>query len=89
MTLTSVLFRVLPWLIPQLGQAHPGRRRDQGRRERTGKKPGGKPPKAPEPGPRAKDQVSLTDAESRIMPAAGGGFEQAYNAQGGWIPRRT
>lgn len=55
----------------------------QARAERTGRKPGGKPPKAPEPGPRAKDQVSLTDPESRIMPTAGGNFEQAYNAQAG------
>ena len=49
--------------------------------EATGKKPGGKPPKAPEPGPRDSDQVNLADEESRIMPVAGGGFEQAYNAQ--------
>jgi transposase len=55
----------------------------QARGERTGKKPGGKPPKAPEPGPGPKDQASLTDAESRIMPTAGGGFEQVYNAQAG------
>jgi hypothetical protein len=27
------------------------------------------------------DQVNLTDEESRIMPMAGGGFEQCYNAQ--------
>jgi hypothetical protein len=27
------------------------------------------------------DQVNLTDGESRIMPVAGGGFEQCYNAQ--------
>ena len=47
----------------------------------TGKKPGGKPPRAPEPGPRDKDQLNLTDEESRILPVAGGGFEQAYNAQ--------
>ncbi len=53
------------------------------RAERTGKQPGGKPPKAPEPDPGPKDQVSLTDAESRIMPTAGGHFEQAYNAQAG------
>ena len=33
------------------------------------------------PGPGSKDQVNLTDADSRIMPVAGGGFEQAYNAQ--------
>ncbi|WP_300337016.1 transposase [Accumulibacter sp.] len=49
--------------------------------EATGKKLGGKPAKAPEPGPRDSDQINLTDDESRIMPVAGGGFEQAYNAQ--------
>lgn len=49
----------------------------------SGKKPGGKPPKAPEPGPRDSDQINLTDEQSRIMPVAGGGFEQAYNAQAG------
>jgi transposase len=47
----------------------------------TGKKPGGKPPAAPVEGPLATDQVNLTDEESRIMPVAGGGFEQCYNAQ--------
>ena len=49
--------------------------------EATGKKLGGKPPKAPEPGARDSDQINLTDEESRIMPMAGGGFELAYNAQ--------
>lgn len=43
-------------------------------------KPKGSPPKSPEPGPTGKDQVNLTDKESRIMPQ-GSGFEQAYNAQ--------
>ena len=47
----------------------------------TGKKPGGKPPAPPVEGPLPKDQINLTDEDSRIMPAAGGGFEQAYNAQ--------
>jgi transposase len=47
----------------------------------TGRKPGGRPLAAPRPGPRSKDQINLTDADSRIMPTAGGGFEQAYNAQ--------
>src|SRR5271170_7480875 len=47
----------------------------------TGKKPGGKPPQPPLEGPRPSDQVNLTDEESRIMPVAGGGFEQCYNAQ--------
>jgi len=44
----------------------------------TGKAPRGKPP---EVGPRADDQINLTDEESRIMPVAGGGFGQCYNAQ--------
>ena len=46
----------------------------------TGKKARGREPKAPEPGPREKDQVNFTDEESRIMPSAQG-FVQGYNAQ--------
>ena len=53
----------------------------QAKEERTGRKPGGPPPAEPQPGPRPKDQINLTDADSRIMPTSGGGFEQAYNAQ--------
>ena len=48
----------------------------------TGKKTSGKkpqPPKSKEPNP--KDQINLTDEESRIMPVSGGGYIQAYNAQ--------
>jgi len=51
--------------------------------EAKGKKARGKEPKPPTPGPRKKDQVNLTDEESRIMPVSGGGFELAFNAQGG------
>jgi hypothetical protein len=47
----------------------------------TGKKPPGKPPQPPTEGPAPSDQVNLTDQESRIMPVAGGGFDQCYNAQ--------
>jgi len=47
----------------------------------AGKKPGGKPPQPPAEGPLPSDQVNLTDEDSRIMPVAGGGFEQCYNAQ--------
>ena len=47
----------------------------------TGKKPGGKPPQPPSEGALPTDQINLTDEESRIMPVAGGGFEQCYNAQ--------
>jgi len=49
----------------------------------TGKKPRGRKPQPPEPGVQGKDQVNLTDEESRIMKKSGGGFEQAYNAQAG------
>lgn len=49
--------------------------------KKTGKKAKGREPKPPEPGPKAGDQVNLTDEESRIMPVSGGGFEQTYNAQ--------
>jgi transposase len=47
----------------------------------TGRKPGGKPPEPPTPEPSPKDQINLTDEDSRIMPVAGGGFDQCYNAQ--------
>jgi transposase/IS5 family transposase len=53
----------------------------QAKEAATGKKPGGKPPTPPAPGPRAHDQINLTDEDSRIMKMAGGGFEQCYNAQ--------
>jgi hypothetical protein len=40
-----------------------------------------RPPAPPVEGPQPKDQINLTDEDSRIMPVAGGGFEQCYNAQ--------
>ena len=49
--------------------------------EATGGKPRGKPPEPPVAGPLPTDQINLTDEESRIMPVAGGGFEQCYNGQ--------
>jgi hypothetical protein len=52
-----------------------------GKAAASGRKPGGKPPQPPTPGPRPNEQINLTDEESRIMPVAGGGFEQCYNAQ--------
>lgn len=53
----------------------------KGKEQKTGKKPRGKQPQPPVSGPQGKDQVNLTDEESRIMPVSGGGFEQCYNAQ--------
>ena len=55
--------------------------RREAKAKESGKRPGGKPPKPPTAGPKAQDQLNLTDEQSRIMPVAGGGFEQAYNAQ--------
>ena len=52
----------------------------------TGRKPGGRAPKAPEAGPRDKDQVNLTDAELRIMSTADG-FAQATTRSRVWISR--
>ena len=46
-----------------------------------GRKPGGRPPAPPTAGPGPRDQINLTDEDSRMMPVAGGGFEQCYNAQ--------
>ena len=48
----------------------------------TGKKPRGKGPRPPITGPGPKDQVNLTDPESRIM-LKDKSFKQAYNAQAG------
>jgi hypothetical protein len=45
-------------------------------------KPKGRPPKAPEPGPRDKDQYNFTDPDSRIMKnSTNDGFDQHYNVQ--------
>jgi len=49
--------------------------------KRTGKKPRGRPPEPPTGGVQDKEQLNLTDEDSRIMKVAGGGFDQCYNAQ--------
>ena len=50
------------------------------KKEKTGKKPGGKEPKAPSDEPNDKDQYNFTDPESRIMKTSRG-FDQCYNGQ--------
>lgn len=55
----------------------------EAKQKETGKKPKGKAPVEPDMTPKASDQINLTDEESRIMPTAGGGFDQCYNAQAG------
>jgi transposase len=52
----------------------------------SGKKPGGKPPTPPTAGPGPSDQINLTDEDSRIMPVAGGGFEQWRQTACWWSP---
>jgi len=49
--------------------------------KQAGKRPRGRPPEPPTGGAQDKDQVNLTDEESRIMKVAGGGIDQCYNAQ--------
>jgi transposase len=49
--------------------------------EERGKPPRGRAPRPPVAGAQDKDQINLTDEESRIMKVAGGGFEQCYNGQ--------
>ncbi|MGH8622468.1 MAG: IS1182 family transposase, partial [Burkholderiales bacterium] len=51
------------------------------RHKRTGRKPPGRPPQPPSGEVDAKEQINLTDEDSRIMKASGGGFDQSYNAQ--------
>ena len=47
----------------------------------SGQPPRGKAPVPPIEGAQDKDQINLTDEESRIMKVAGGGFDQCYNGQ--------
>jgi transposase len=50
--------------------------------KQTGRKPGGRSPKPPTAGPRAKDQYNFTDPDSRIMKNSNNkGFDQHYNVQ--------
>src|SRR5215204_2132965 len=49
--------------------------------KRSGRKPPGRPPAPPSGTVEDKEQINLTDEDSRIMPVAGGGFDQCYNAQ--------
>ncbi len=57
------------------------RQREQ-RARRNKRKPGGRPPKPPQPGAQDKDQYNFTDPDSRIMKnSTDEGFDQHYNAQ--------
>ena len=53
----------------------------EAKEKETGKKSRGKQLTPPTDTPESKDQINLTDEESRIMKVSGGGFEQCYNAQ--------
>jgi len=61
-------------------QAKVREREEKARADR--RKPGGRPPQPPEPGPRDTDQYNFTDPESRIMKnSTDDGFNQHYNVQ--------
>ncbi len=50
--------------------------------QKTKRKPRGRHPKPPQPGPRDKDQYNFTDPDSRIMKnSTDDGFDQHYNVQ--------
>jgi transposase len=50
--------------------------------ERTGRKPGGRPPQPPTPGVGDQEQYNFTDPDSPIMKnSTNGGFDQHYNVQ--------
>jgi transposase len=50
--------------------------------QRDARKPGGRPPQPPTPGPRDEDQYNFTDPDSRIMKnSTDEGFDQHYNTQ--------
>ena len=49
--------------------------------KQSGKPLRGKTPVPPVEGAQDKDQINLTDEESRIMKVSGGGYEQCYNGQ--------
>jgi transposase len=50
--------------------------------QQTGRKPRGRAPQPPTPGPRARDQYNFTDPDSRIMKnSRDDGFDQHYNVQ--------
>jgi hypothetical protein len=52
------------------------------RAKETGRKPGGRAPKPPVPGPQDKDQYNFTDPDSQIMKnSTNKGFDQHYNVQ--------
>src|SRR5260370_265581 len=57
-------------------------REREAKAKRKGRRPGGKPPVPPQPGPRDKDQYNFTDPDARIMKnSTDDGFDQHYNAQ--------
>src|SRR5512139_3365271 len=64
----------------QAQQAHQDKVNRREAQRQAGEKPRGPEPKAPEIGPKASDQINLTDEESRIIPSHEG-FVQGYNSQ--------
>jgi hypothetical protein len=67
--------------VEQADYAAKVRARDE-KAQISGRKPGGRPPTPPTPGPHATDQYNFTDSDSRIMKnSTNAGFDQHYNVQ--------
>jgi transposase len=67
--------------VEQADYAAKVRARDE-KAQISGRKPGGRPPTPPIPGPHDTDQYNFTDSDSRIMKnSTNAGFDQHYNVQ--------
>lgn len=81
--LSAAKAKIIERVEPRDAEAQQAYQDKVNRREaqrQAGQKPRGAEPKAPETGPKATDQINLTDEESRIMPGHEG-FVQGYNSQ--------
>jgi transposase len=66
----------------ELAEYEAKKRAREEKAQQTGRKPRGRDPQPPTPGPGDKDQYNFTDPDSRIMKnSSNKGFDQHYNAQ--------
>jgi len=66
----------------ELAEYEAKKRAREEKAQKTGRKPRGRDPQPPTPGPRDKDQHNFTDPDSRIMKNSNNkGFDQHYNVQ--------
>jgi transposase len=74
--------RAQEWYEAEKAEYEAKLRQREEKAQQTGRKPRGRVPQPPTPGPRAKDQYNFTDPDSRIMKNSNNdGFDQHYNVQ--------